>query len=161
MSATMNLTTILPVSLAPVPSSLATGEVLEIEVTVQNTAKHPVTILKWDTPLDLRAGILGIFEARNPQDGSVIEGDIIRFSRKLPPPEEDFVEIGSQDNSTARIKLPTHDLLPGVEYLMEAKGQWKAVWDRSRRDVSQQDLDHLTQASKGDFKTSPVKVKRQ
>ena len=78
----------------------------------------------------------------------------------MPPSDDSFVEIASNAQATARVLLPTHDLLPDRDYSMEAKGNWRAVWDRPMRDVGKQALDTLTQASSGEFKSDAIEVKR-
>lgn len=149
-SPTIDLSEALQVRIRPIPSTLQAGKSLALDVAVRNNLDHPVTILTWDSPLDPKAGILGIFHARDVEDDHLLQGDFLRFRRKMPPPKDSFVEIGGNSQLVVRAILPGLKLAVGTEYVIQARGRWQAVWDRPMEDIEDELLETLSEASFGE-----------
>ena len=136
--------------ICPVASSLRPGAPFTIDVIVRNNLDHPLTVLTWDSPLDQKAGILGIFQARDVEEDELIQGDFLRFRRKMPPPKDSFREIGGKEQITQRITLPGLRLSTGTEFIIEGRGRWQAVWNCPMADVDESLLVSLADAHCGD-----------
>ncbi|KAL9610936.1 MAG: hypothetical protein Q9167_004378 [Letrouitia subvulpina] len=148
----MDLSSTIHVSIEPVSNSYQVEEPITLHVVLQNRASHPITILTWDSPLDPKAGILGVFYARDAQYDTMVRGDVVNFSRKLPPTRDSFVEVGSHQQTETWVKLPVMQLRTGRGYLIEARGKWKAVWNGRLGDIDKESLDSMTGGLSGQFK---------
>jgi hypothetical protein len=104
-----------------------------------------ITLLKWDTPFDDQAMLLGIFELKNTEDGSILPPAGIKLNRQLPPPEDAFLEIPPRQAVAKEIVLggPGARLRKGRKYEVKAMGSWKAVWQASVVDVGYQNLQRM------------------
>ncbi|RDW92745.1 uncharacterized protein DSM5745_00067 [Aspergillus mulundensis] len=141
-----------------IPPSFSDPLTLTFDVSVTNQGGSPATVLKWGSPLDERANVLGVFEIRDVESDEIVPLNSIKFNRQLPPPKEDFVEIASGGSVTAAVTIPLVPLVGGRSYTLKAKGWWQAVWERSLDDVPESDLDQLKGALRGEFVSEAVPV---
>lgn len=104
-----------------------------------------ITLLKWDTPFDDQAMLLGLFQIKNTEDGTILPPAGIKLNRQLPPPEDAFLEIAPRHAITKEIVLggPGARLRKGRKYEVQVKGSWKAVWQASVADVGYQNLQKM------------------
>ncbi|KAL5332540.1 hypothetical protein BJX70DRAFT_383847 [Aspergillus crustosus] len=144
-----------------IPASFTPPVAVSVKLSVHNNAESPVTLLNWGSPLDPRANILGVFEIRDTDTDEAVTIDTIKFSRKLPPPKGDFVQIAPGEAVDAEVTIPRVPLVEGHHYTIQAKGRWQAVWERAIEDVPSDDLDKLTNAERGSFESEPVPVVRE
>lgn len=144
------LSWVLQTRIRPVASSLKPGVPFAVDVIVRNSLDHPVTVLTWDSPLDPKAGLLGIFQARDVEEENLIQGDFLRLRRKMPPSKESFLEIGGKKQVRARVTLPGLQLSVRTEYAIECKGRWQAVWCRPMAEIDESLLESLTEAHLGE-----------
>ena len=149
-SSVVELSWALQTRIRPVPSSLELGAPFAIDVIVRNNLDHPITVLTWDSPLDPKAGTLGIFQARDVEEQQLIQGDFLRFRRKMPPSKDSFRESGAKEQVRARVMLPGLRLSVGTEYVIEGRGRWQAVWNCPLAEVDESLLASLTQAHCGE-----------
>lgn len=108
-----------------------------IKATVRNLCNHPVTVLNWNSPLDPKAAVLGVFkvfELQAEESASEIAGSTIMFNR-LPPTEDDFVELESGQEKTLEHKLLPYKLLKGKKYRITAVGAWMKVLYKSKKEA--------------------------
>ncbi|KAJ5813219.1 hypothetical protein N7447_010242 [Penicillium robsamsonii] len=131
---------------------------LPIKVSVHNAADSPVTILRWNTPLDPQAGVLGVFEICDATDQRKLPIPTIMVSRKLPASENDLVEIQARKTLDVTINLPIQGLEKGHEYSVRAQGTWHAVWPTELSNVTVSQLKDNTGASRGDFLSNESSV---
>ncbi|KAL4886029.1 hypothetical protein BJY04DRAFT_213568 [Aspergillus karnatakaensis] len=142
-----------------IPPSFTPPLSLTIHLTIHNpSTTTPTTLLNWGSPLDPKAGILGVFEVRDVETNEPVLLDEIKFGRKLPPAREDFVEIPAGGEVTAEVTIPRAPLEQGKRYTIRAKGWWQAVWESALGDVPEGDLDRLTGALRGDFESEQVPI---
>ncbi|KAL4899948.1 hypothetical protein BDW74DRAFT_162748 [Aspergillus multicolor] len=141
-----------------IPSSFSDPITLKFQATVTNEADSPATVLKWGSPLDERANVLGVFEIRDVESDEVIPLNTIKFARQLPPPKEDFVEIQPGESVEASVTIPLVPLVEGRRYTIRAKGWWQAVWESRIGDIPDDDLDKLANALRGEFSSEAVAV---
>ncbi|KAL4867052.1 hypothetical protein BDV12DRAFT_171883 [Aspergillus spectabilis] len=141
-----------------IPTSFSPPIAVSVQLSVLNTADSPATLLNWGSPLDPRANILGVFEIRDTDTDEVVSLDTIKFSRKLPPPREDLVQISAGGAVDAEVTLPRVPLVEGRQYSIRAKGWWQAVWEKSLEDVPSDDLEKLTGAERGGFESEAVPI---
>ena len=138
---------------SPQPSAVSVG------VTLHNPANTTVTLLKWGTPLDPRANILGVFAVADAGNGESIPIDTIQISRKLPASPDDLLQIPAETSLDTVVQLPPLPLASGHEYSLSAKGIWHAVWESQLQDVTPQQLDQLSDAKRGEFSSNTIVVK--
>ncbi|KGO41977.1 hypothetical protein PEXP_054040 [Penicillium expansum] len=143
----------LQVTLAPQAQILEAQEAfaLPIKVSVHNAADSTVTILRWGTPLDPQAGVLGIFEICDTTDKRKLPVPTIMVSRKLPASEDDLVEIQARHTIDVTVNLPIQSLDKGHEYSVRAQGTWHAVWPTELSNVTTSQLRDNEGAYRGDF----------
>ncbi|KAJ6104762.1 hypothetical protein N7523_011082 [Penicillium sp. IBT 18751x] len=133
--------------------------VVPITVSIYNPAESPITVLKWGSPIDARAGVLGVFDVCDTGSGEPIPLDIIKISRKLPPSLEDLVEISGGQTMHFTVNLPGAQFHKGHEYSVSAAGTWHAVWEQPRSDVTASQLTDLGSANRGEFHSNTAYVK--
>ncbi|KAF4760040.1 hypothetical protein N7455_003597 [Penicillium solitum] len=133
---------------------------LPIKVSVYNAADSPVTILRWGTPLDPQAGVLGVFEICDTVDQRKLPVPTIMVSRKLPASEDDLVEIQARHTIDVTVNLPILGLEKGHEYSVRAQGTWHAVWPTELSNVTTSQLRDNEGANRGEFLSneSPVSI---
>lgn len=130
-----------------------------ITISVRNPAQAPVTLLTWNTPLDSRAGVLGVFEVCDTGNGQAIAIDTIKVSRKLPATSEDLVEIPGGQTVSRTVNIPAFPLEEGHEYTIRAQGIWHAIWEMPLTDVTISQLAELTGATRREFQSNLATVK--
>lgn len=135
-----------------VPTTVAQASLdIPVQVSVYKPAEHPVTILKWGTPMDPHAGVLGIFAVCDTETGKTLRLAKVNISRKLPASHEDLIEISAGQTMDKTISLAGLPLEKGHEYSIRAKGIWHAVWEKPLADVTAVHLEHLAEARRGEF----------
>ncbi|KAJ5584789.1 uncharacterized protein N7459_004589 [Penicillium hispanicum] len=151
----------LQVSLTSSPSTMQaqSPSTFPVTVTVHNPASSPVTVLKWGTPLDNRAGLMGIFEVCDTSTGHTLTLDTIKISRKLPPSREDLIEISPKGTLERTVDLPRQRFRKGHEYSIRAQGLWHAIWKEPVANVTASQLQDLTGAARGGFSSEVAIVK--
>lgn len=138
---------------SPQPSSVSVG------VTLHNPANTTVTLLKWGTPFDPRANILGVFAVADAGNGETIPIDTIQISRKLPASPDDLLQLPANASFDTVVHLPPLPLVAGHEYSISAQGIWHAVWETQLDDVTPMQLEHLSEAKRGEFSSNTIVVK--
>lgn len=141
-----------------IPASSTPPVAVPIQLSVLNHAESPVTVLNWGSPLDPRANILGVFEIRDSNSDELVTIDTVKFTRKLPPPREDFVQIPTGGTIDTEVTLPRVPLVEGHHYTVQARGWWQAVWEKPLQDVPADDLEKLTGAKRGEFRSEAVPI---
>ncbi|KAF9892075.1 hypothetical protein FE257_002481 [Aspergillus nanangensis] len=124
---------ITPPVLPPISQSWTS---IPVQVSLHNALDVPLTVLNWGTPLDPRANILGIFHIRDTADDTLVALDEIKFSRALPPSEEDLVEVPAGGSVDTVVTLPRVPLVAGREYSIQAQGMCHGLWEDSREAVA-------------------------
>jgi hypothetical protein len=135
--------------------------VVPITVSIHNPAQSPVTVLKWMSPLDARAGVLGVFSVCDTGTGDPLPLDTIKISRKLPPSFDDLVEISGGQTLDFTVDLPGQHFEEGHEYSIYAAGTWHAIWDKPLSDLTVSELDNLGSANRGEFQSNIASIKLQ
>lgn len=146
--------------LAPQLISLSSSPTpdLSISATVHNPSSTPLTVLRWNTPLDPRAGVLGVFEIHDELENQTVPIDTIKFNRKLPPSEEDLVEIAPESSVQVDVQLPPLKLQAGREYTVKARGRWHGAWEGGKGDVKVDGLHSLDKVERGEFSSNVERV---
>ncbi|KAA8649564.1 hypothetical protein EYZ11_011406 [Aspergillus tanneri] len=157
MATSASLTTPLAVALSP-PVQAFSQRAIPINVSIHNGAAVPVTIINWNTPLDPRAAVLGVFEVRDTTTNDAVPLDTIKISRPLPPSSDELVEIPAGQSVETVVNLPSGRLVSGKEYTVQAKGIWHAVWQMARNEVSEAKLEHFEDARRGEFVSNQIRL---
>jgi hypothetical protein len=123
-----------------------------------------LTLLTWDTPFDDKALPLGIFNIKNTETGELMRNLGLKINRVTPPPREAYLEIEPRNAVTKEVVLsePAAKLEKGVEYEVQAKGRWKAVWHASVKDIGDENLKKMgggTGVITWNFESDVVRVK--
>ncbi|CAG7929002.1 unnamed protein product [Penicillium olsonii] len=157
----LNMSLGLQVTLASQAGIQAQAIALPITVSVHNTAEIPVTILRWNSPLDPQAGVLGVFEVSDTTKQRTLPIPTIMVSRKLPPTEEDLVEIKADEKLDFVVNLPVQGLEEGHQYSVRAQGTWHAVWPTELANVTpqlQDQGDEKGDVERGDFTSNVLSL---
>ncbi|EEH20105.2 hypothetical protein PABG_02364 [Paracoccidioides brasiliensis Pb03] len=137
--------------------SRAATDPIQLSVAIRNNIPNQaITLLKWNTPLDPQANVLGIFEVREAESGKLVPSLIVKISRKLPPTQDDLVEIPANGVKETQVTLKPMSLDHGAQYKISAKGRWQAVWAGGVDDVTADQLAEFSCASLGDFESNTV-----
>jgi hypothetical protein len=123
-----------------------------------------MTLLKWDSPFDDKALLLGVFGIKDAKTGELLPNLNMKIRRVTPPPRDAFLEIGPRSAITKEIVLsePSSKLEKGAEYDVQAKGKWKAVWHASVKDIGDENLKKMgggTGVMTWNFESDAVRVK--
>ncbi|KAE8372382.1 hypothetical protein BDV26DRAFT_297904 [Aspergillus bertholletiae] len=132
---------------------------LSVKASIQNPSSEPVTMLRWGTPFDPRAGILGVFQVQDETDSQAVPLDTIKISRKLPPAADDLLEIAPESTIDTVVTLPPMPLQSGHDFSIRAQGRWHAVWETPVSDIQNDKLEQLSGAKRGDFESNSVQFK--
>lgn len=94
------------------------------------SADTPITILRWNSVLDPKAGLLGVASLRNHKDAKDIDIPSIMINRQMPPPKEDYLRIepGSSISNAVTLVVADSGLQTGVEYEVSAEGQFMEIY---------------------------------
>ncbi|RHZ43082.1 L-threonylcarbamoyladenylate synthase [Aspergillus thermomutatus] len=150
----------LQVTLSPVPPSPAQPISLPINIAIHNPANTPVTFLNWGTPFDPRATLLGVFQINDTSTNDPVPLDTIKFTRQLPPSRDDLVEIPAESSTERTVTIPRVPLEQGHEYAVQAKGIWHGIWECTRDEVTDAQLERLGEA-RGEFESERAVFKMQ
>ncbi|OJD25546.1 hypothetical protein ACJ73_03083 [Blastomyces percursus] len=155
LSANLSVTIGLPCT----NSTLNPADPLELTASVHNNnPNQAVTLLKWNTPLDPQANVLGVFEIREAECGTPVESLIVKISRKLPPTQDDLVEIPANGVKVVQVTLRPMGFSVGHQYKISAKGRWQALWAGGLNDVTATDSVNMACATSGNFESNEVMV---
>ncbi|KAJ5715876.1 uncharacterized protein N7483_013057 [Penicillium malachiteum] len=127
--------------------------VLPLTVFIQNENQYPVTIVKWNTPLDPIAGSLDIFHICDTTSGETLAADTIKISRKLPASHNDLVQIDGGQTIQCQHDLTGLNFQKDHEYSIRAQGTWHAVWKCPLADVTASQIQTLTGDKRGEFQS--------
>lgn len=134
---------------------------IPVEVSIYNPAEHPVTFLTWGTPMDSRAGLVGVFSVCDTKNGEALPMTTIKISRKLPASYEDLVEVSAGHTLEKTVYLPVLQIEKDHEYSIHAQGIWHAIWEKPVSDISVLNLENLADAKRGDFRSNSALLKVQ
>lgn len=124
-----------------------------------------MTLLKWDTPFDDKALLLGIFNTKDLNSGEMLPNMEMKINRVTPPPRDAFLEIEPRSAITKEIVLsdtPGAKFEKDAEYEIQAKGTWKAVWHASVKEIGDENLKKMgggTGVMTWDFESNPAHFK--
>ncbi|KAI0416779.1 hypothetical protein F5X98DRAFT_387758 [Xylaria grammica] len=104
-----------------------------ISVSVTNThPSSPVTILKWNSPLDPAALGLGLVRITPANTTEPFHIDAIKIQRLMPPKAESLVTLTPGDSATSTVELRElivpQGLFDAGPAKVTMKGRWMAVW---------------------------------
>ena len=137
-----------------------------VHVIVKNTNPDKdsgtLTVLNWNSPLDPKASLLGVFEVSDADTGKVINAPTLMINRKRPPPPDDLIELAAQQETTTQVTLTGVEFSAGQTYSIRAVGRWMAVWNAPKEDIlaDPKRLEELSGAMTGSFESEPVTVKQ-
>ncbi|KAB8235775.1 hypothetical protein ETB97_012616 [Aspergillus alliaceus] len=156
MGAAVALQVLLAPQLVSIEQSPSQQAAISVKASIENPSNVPVTMLKWGTPFDPKAGILGVFNVQDETDGQAVPLDTIKISRKLPPAADDLLEISPQSTVDTVVTLPPMPLMAEHNFSIRAQGRWHAVWESPVSDVDGAKLEQLSDAKRGDFESNTV-----
>lgn len=137
-----------------------------VTVKVTNNSPKPVTILRWQTPLDPLALQLGLLSITPAGASEPLEIPTIKVSRKMPPGEEALLSLApgeSRENEIVlkEILVPL-DEIKGKKSAVKAKGRWDHVWLAPRDQLTQQAIEELDAGGHelvfGVFETEAIEI---
>lgn len=120
--------------ISSIPSETSKSPVVNLKVSLQNTSPDkPVSFLRWSSPLDSKAGAMGIYVFTSKSSGEPAPSLNLKLNRMMPKSgvfsSEDTIRIeaGGKIESDVEIKAPEVVLKKGEKYLVSAKGWWMHV----------------------------------
>ncbi|OTA99869.1 hypothetical protein M426DRAFT_324758 [Hypoxylon sp. CI-4A] len=148
----------------------------QIALAVANTHDQPVTILRWNSPLDPLALQLGLVSFV-PEDGDAPPAwpiPTVQLRRRMPPGPEELVTIasGGREERVLELRAPVAPLerLRGEGVAAGAgagkvrvlcSGRWLSVWLGEAGDVPQESLENAgasEDAFKGIYRSEAVEI---
>ncbi|KAH0443088.1 hypothetical protein CcaCcLH18_01201 [Colletotrichum camelliae] len=151
-------------------SQTAASKTPSVSVSVKNTSPDtPVTILKWDSPLDEAALGLGLVSITPAGASEPIRIDAVKLTRKMPPSADSLVTLlpGESVSNVIELRQPRvpEDALKAGEAKVMMKGRWMAIWPGlTTKDLLQQPQKLQSVGAgaggslTGDWKTETVEV---
>lgn len=135
----------------------------DLTFSVTNNHDEPITLLRWESPLDPLAVKLGKVKLFAPADSKeALDIPIIMVRRKMPPGQESLVTIepGATAESTIELREPLVpvDKLKG-DVKVSYQGRWVSAWQKRADKISPKELEDLNageEALSGDYSMEPV-----
>ncbi|KAI0534481.1 hypothetical protein GGR58DRAFT_516083 [Xylaria digitata] len=125
-----------------------------ISLSVTNThPSTPVTILKWNSPLDPAALGLGLVRILPAQTVEQFHIEPIKIKRLMPPKADSLVTLLPGDSTTSTIEL-RDPIVPKTLWdagpaKVTIKGRWMAVWPGMTREDLLIDTERLQSVGAG------------
>ena len=120
-----------------------------LSVSVRNThPSTPVTLLKWDSPLDPLALQLGLISVVPAGGSAPIDMPTIKVSRAMPPDADSLVTLQPGESASSVVELRDsfvpRDTWAKGKARVSMKGRWGAVWPGLGKDDLLGDLEKLS-----------------
>ncbi|KAI7781335.1 hypothetical protein LA080_014881 [Diaporthe eres] len=120
-----------------------------LSVSVKNTyPSTPLTLLKWDSPLDPLALQLGLVSVTPAGASASIDMPTIKVSRAMPPGADSLVTLQPGESASSVVELRDmfvpKDTWAQGEAKVSMKGRWAAVWPALGKDDLLGDLKKLS-----------------
>lgn len=135
-----------------------------VTLSVTNDHTSPLTVLRWNTPLDPLALAVGVLSVTPEGEDAPLELDLIALRRLMPPPADDIVTIQPGESREQEVVL-RETALPfdrlGKTPRVAAKGKWQVVWPTTADKLSEETLEKLQFGDgvlSGDFETEAIEV---
>lgn len=120
-----------------------------LSISVKNThPSTPLTLLKWDSPLDPLALQLGLISVTPAGASAPLDMPTIKVSRAMPPGADSLVTLQPGESASSVVELrdmfvPKATWAQG-EAKVSMKGRWAAVWPGLGKDDLLGDLQKLS-----------------
>ncbi|KAL7787871.1 hypothetical protein V8C37DRAFT_254790 [Trichoderma ceciliae] len=117
---------------------------LTITSTVINENKHPVTFLRYNSPLDKAAPTIGLLIITPEGKSEPLELPKLQLRREWPPSSDSLIQLGPGASQTAEIILRefiTSQLEKKASVVLT--GHWDMVWSKRKDDIT---VDMIEQA---------------
>ncbi|KAG7059472.1 putative secreted protein [Colletotrichum scovillei] len=117
-----------------------------LSFSVENKHDAPLTILRWNTPLDPLAIQVGLVSITPEGKSEPIEVHTVQLRRIMPPRPEDLVTLqpGESQEQEIVLKEPIVALDSlGKTARVAVKGKWQVVWPTTADKLSQATLEKL------------------
>lgn len=135
-----------------------------ITVTVKNNNDHPVTVLRYGSPLDALALQLGLLSVTPAGADAPLEIPVVQVRRMWPPKPDMLVTIAPGETATSDIVLKKPAVSPenlGGKASVVLKGQWDAVWSKVKEDISSESLKNIKdndEVASGDYESKSLDI---
>ncbi|TVY82079.1 hypothetical protein LSUE1_G004956 [Lachnellula suecica] len=136
-----------------------------VHVTVTNLSPHPVSILRWSSPLDPRAIAMGTLKFVSSRTNETAPCLNIKINRKMPA--SGYFSMGDDQITTIpaggtaqrdlQAKEPEVALTKGEQYLVKARGRWMGVWIHESEEKEAPKL-RMEDALTGDFESNRIGI---
>uniref|UniRef100_A0A8H7N2Z1 Uncharacterized protein n=1 Tax=Bionectria ochroleuca TaxID=29856 RepID=A0A8H7N2Z1_BIOOC len=136
----------------------------EIVATVTNDNAFPVSILKYEAPLDPLVLALGKLQITPAGADAPLDLPKIAVRRVWPPTRDQLVtlEPGESQQNPVQLReqvVPPSDLTGEVS--IQLKGRWQAVWSKRKEDIDDSSLENPNvspEVEHGEYATGKLKV---
>lgn len=137
-----------------------------IRVTLTNTSPHPISVLRWLSPLDDRAVAMGAFKFTSTKTNSPAPCLNLKLNRKIPESgsflndADEIISIppkGTVDRDF-EIKAPEVSLTKGEQYRVVAQGQWMKVWIQDEDGAGKPKKLSLEDGISGEYESNELEI---
>lgn len=136
----------------------------EIVATVTNDNAFPVSILKYESPLDPLVLALGKLQITPAGADAPLDLPKIAVRRVWPPTRDQLVTLEPGESQQNPVPLREQVVPPGDlagEVSIELKGRWQAVWSKRKEDIDDGSLENPNvspEVEHGEYATGKLKV---
>jgi hypothetical protein len=118
----------------------------KLTLSVTNNYTAPITILKWDSPLDPLVLQLGHISLTPKGASQPLELPQIQIRRKMPPGKDALINLAPGDTRHNEVELreaivPLDKLKGGIQVV--CKGSFTSVWTAKSEEISEESLNNL------------------
>lgn len=117
-----------------------------LALSVTNNHDAPLTILRWNTPLDPLAIQVGLLSITPEGKDEPLEFPTIQLRRVMPPPQQDIVTLqpGERKEQELVLKEPIVPLDQlGKGGRVAVKGKWQTVWPTTADKLTKETIEKL------------------
>ncbi|CAH0020785.1 unnamed protein product [Clonostachys rhizophaga] len=136
----------------------------EIVATVTNDNAFPVSILKYESPLDPLVLALGKLQITPAGADAPLDLPKIAVRRVWPPTRDQLVTLEPGESQQNPVPLREQVVPPGDlagEVSIEIKGRWQAVWSKRKEDIDDGSLENPNvspEVEHGEYATAKLKL---
>lgn len=145
-----------------VAESQAESPTVTLKITLLNISPDtPLSFLRWSSPLDIKAGAMGLFVFTSKSSGKPAHSMNLKLNRKVPEsgvyPSQDTIrlEAGGKVEKEVTIKAPEVVLERGEAYSVSVKGFWMHVVVGDHAELRTEQSGVLS----GSFESEAVEIK--
>jgi hypothetical protein len=132
-----------------------------VTVSVKNTNPDPITVLRYDSPLDSLALQLGLLSITPDGASEPLDLPRVQIRRKWPPSSDALIEIAPGESAENEIVLKEPVISEeqlGSKASVQLKGRWTSVWSKPKADIDMSSWNDMPDVLSGDFASNNLVI---